>query len=130
MFLVCAIIDAATCLRTHPIPGTSHNYYWHGNELAPEPHEVYYPVLEHCISVLRDKCLKQMSDYKSCERTDLCKECSDQFIQMGNVCNKKLSNTPSQPDRKGVKDSAKKSSKFERLLSLARLLITLEKRRQ
>lgn len=97
MLLVCAVIRAAACLRTHPTQGFAHDYNRHGLELAPQHHE-QHAALEHCMEVLIDKCVKQISAYKSCERTDLCKECSDQLIQMGKVCNQKLSNTLSRPD--------------------------------
>ena len=137
MLLVCAIINAATCLQTLPMQGMTQAYYSHGHELAPEPREHYHAALEHCINSLLDKCLKQICDYKSSERTKLCKECSDQLLQMVKACSKKLSNTLSYPDvllgseaifvSRRRDSCVKKQSTFRRLLGWLKFLFTCGK---
>lgn len=93
MLLVFTLANDALCLQTQAKNEITEKHFWHGMELPPEPREGHYKALNHCIQVLTEKCGKQMLEFIFYARTELFKECCQQLIQMGEECNKKLSNT-------------------------------------
>ena len=87
LLLVCAIIQVTTSQIMH----------WHRHELAPQTHEGKYGQLQRCITLLKGKCGKEISDYisKKSQRTKMSKDCRDQLVK---ECNNLPIDTPFNKD--------------------------------